>query len=137
MQPIKAMGKTNAGGGGLVFRIDSATYFDYVLDPANAEASWDIANTRLLYAQNPPTSYEWVSLGATVADYQVVIAVVSGAFSTGAAGTYGLNVGVFLAVEQLSIGTETVTFTARIQRISDSAWMTGLETITLEATVDA
>ncbi len=131
MKPIMV----NAGGAGLIFRLDSDTYTDTVVDPADAVGSWAILSNRSVAASGP-VGYDWVNAGATVAQYQVVITLVSGTFTTGAAGTYGLNAGVTLTKGRTSPGAASVTFSARIQRITDLVWMTSLATITLTANVD-
>lgn len=67
------------------------------------------------------------------AEYELVVAITSGSFSAGSAGTYSLGTSRFFAVTiGANAGTKTCVFTAQIRRIADSLVMASAS-ITLTA----
>lgn len=133
--------KRLGGGSGAVLQLISTTYEDeqdFTLAPSIA--TFKLANTGIatgtgnLSALSDPHIYSWLTSG-NAADYEVVVTLTSGSFSSGAAGTFNLGGTWTWKVERTPIGLKAATATWKIQRAGGGAEVVPATSITLSALV--
>lgn len=125
-----------AGNNAITLRLDAASYYISAVSPADASCVFGVYINRNVIGSGVAT-YEWLPLGGVPDSYQLVIAIVSGTFTTGSAGTFALNSNQVFTKDRTSNipGTDVVSFTAQITRISDGVAMTPVRSITMTAEV--
>lgn len=109
-----------AVGGGESFRLDAQTYLDEVWGGSAAFAYWECAGGEVVAAPlGPAVDHYNCITGADPADYELIITILAGGFSSGAAGTFAMDSGVFLNVARPSAGNASCRFTAKIQEAAN------------------
>lgn len=116
--------------------LTNRTVMDSNAGTAPATASVRFRNDGVLETHFGDIDGQWLSgiVGSSQAgEYELIVSVSSGSFSSGSAGTYNLGTSRFFAVTiGTNAGTKTCVFSAQIRRIADSLVMASA-TITLTA----
>jgi len=101
--------------------LNSKTVQQVVTDPANALASYTLANTRAVQVSPGSTSDEWAVSGITASDYEARATVVSGSVSGGTTGSWlGLGTSRTWERNRTTIGTSEVVLTIEIRDVATS-----------------
>ncbi len=126
-------------GGGPVLALQADTYSHEVTDPADATATFTMANTGV--ATGGPVfllsgTYYWL-LNGVAADYEVFVTNVSGTPTSGTVGSWvALNTNPVWTVVRTSAGTKVWTANFKIRRVSDTVEMVPNTLLSFSAFVD-
>jgi hypothetical protein len=117
-------------------RLNAASLVATAYNPADAVTELTIDNAGLVSeAGDTPSSYSWLTEGVA-ADYEVVVALTSGTFSSGSgAGTFNLGTTRFWTVSQTVVGAKSAQATFAIQMAAGGATVAGPVTISFFAEV--
>lgn len=117
--------------------LNSKTVQQVKTDPANALASYTLANTRAVQVSPGSTSDEWAVSGITVGDFEARATVVSGSVSGGTTGSWlGLGTSRTWERNRTTVGTSEAVLTIEIRDVATST-VRATASITLRGIVNS